>query len=298
MAVDQFLISLFMHIGIVGLGLIGGSLALDWRQAGYTVTGVSRSSQTIAIAQERGVIDQGGTDLSLLHACDVVVLCVPLDRLVTVAAAVCPHLQPNAILTDVGSVKVPVVQGITPLWPQFIGGHPMAGTADQGIQAAQSHLFRQRPYVLTPTAQTNPQQLAQLQTLVAELGARWLLCDPEIHDRAVAWISHLPIWVSAALLGAVAQESNPQIATLAQQLASSGWQDTTRVGGGNPELGVCLAQYNREPLLQRLYCYRRELDRIIALMEQQDLAALTAYLQHTHTVRRQSPANHTLPQEF
>ncbi len=277
-----------MHIGIVGLGLMGGSLALDWRQAGHFLTGISRSAQTLAIAQERGVIDQGGTDYALLHACDVVVLCVPLDRLVSLAAAVCPHLRPDAILTDVGSVKAPLVQAITSLWPRFIGGHPMAGTAEQGIQAAQSHLFRQRPYVLTPTPHTDPQQLAQLQTLVEQLGARWLLCDPQTHDRAVAWISHLPIWVSAALLGAVAQESDPQIAALAQQLASSGWQDTTRVGGGNPELGVCLAQYNREPLLQGLYVYRQELNRIIALIEQQNLAALTAYLQHSQAVRHSS----------
>ncbi|WAS04292.1 prephenate/arogenate dehydrogenase [Gloeomargaritales cyanobacterium VI4D9] len=276
-----------MHIGIVGLGLIGASLALDWRQGGHRITGVSRSATTIAIAGERGVIDRGGTEVSLLATCDVVVLCVPLDRLVPVAAAVCPHLQPDAILTDVGSVKAPLIQAIIPLWPGFIGGHPMAGTAEQGIQAAQSQLFRQRPYVLTPTAQTQPQQLAQLQTLVGELGAQVLLCDPHAHDRAVAWISHLPIWVSAALLGAVAQEPDPAIATLAQQLASSGWRDTTRVGGGNPELGVCLAHYNREHLLRGLYQYRQELNQVITMIEQQDMAALTAYLQASQQARTQ-----------
>jgi len=281
-----------MHIGIVGLGLIGGSLALDWRRGGHRITGVSRSETTIAIAGERGVIDQGGTAVSLLAGCDVVVLCVPLDRLVPMAAAVCPHLQPDAILTDVGSVKAPLVEAIMPLWSGFIGGHPMAGTAEQGIQAAQSQLFRQRPYVLTPTAQTQPQQLAQLQTLVEELGAQVLLCDPHVHDRAVAWISHLPIWVSAALLGAVRQESDPEIIALAQQLVSSGWRDTTRVGGGNPELGVCLAHYNREHLLRGLYQYRQELDQVIAMIEQQDMTALTTYLQKSQRTRTQFEDRH------
>ncbi|APB33515.1 arogenate dehydrogenase [Gloeomargarita lithophora Alchichica-D10] len=283
-----------MHIGIVGLGLIGGSLALDWRRAGHTITGVSRSGETVALAQERGVIDRGGLEVSLLHPCEVVVLCVPLDRLVAMAIAVCPHLKPDAILTDVGSVKAPVVQAITPFWPGFIGGHPMAGTAEQGIQAAQPHLFRQRPYVLTPTPQSDPRQLAQLQTLIQALGAQEFLCDPHAHDRAVAWISHLPIWVSAALLGAFAQEPDPQIYALAQQLASSGWRDTTRVGGGNPELGVCLVHYNRENILRGLRQYQQELAQVIGMVEQQDIAALTAYLHHSQGLRH----NHRLDQEI
>lgn len=273
-----------MHIGIVGLGLIGGSLGLDWRQAGHRITGVSRQAETIAIAQARGVIDQGGTAFSLLADCDVVVLCVPLDRLVPIAAAVCPHLRAEAILTDVGSVKAPFVQAITPLWPGFIGGHPMAGTAEQGIHAAQPHLFRQRPYVLTPTSQTNPHQLQQVQALVHELEAHVLLCDPQAHDQAVAWISHLPLWVSAVLLGATRREMNVQIITLAQQLASSGWRDTTRIGGGNPELGAGLAQYNRDYLLQGLRHYQQELTQVIELLEQQDMAGLIDYLDKTQRV--------------
>ncbi|MCS6783233.1 MAG: prephenate/arogenate dehydrogenase [Gloeomargarita sp. SKYBB_i_bin120] len=275
-----------MHIGIVGLGLIGGSLALDWQRAGHTVTGVSRQAKTVALALERGAIDRGGTDLSLVSTCRVVVLCVPLHQMVPVAQALCPYLRTDAILTDVGSVKAPLVRTLTPLWPGFIGGHPMAGTEQQGIEAAQPGLFRQRPYVLTPTPQTNAQQLARLEQLVTELDAQVLICDAETHDRAVAWISHLPIWVSAALIAACAQESDPQVARLAQQLAGPGWRDTTRVGGGNPELGVCLAQFNREYLLQGLRRYLAELSQIIQMVEKQDLPALTTYLQDTQQLRQ------------
>ncbi|MCS7226439.1 MAG: prephenate/arogenate dehydrogenase [Gloeomargarita sp. SKYB31] len=276
-----------MHIGIVGLGLIGGSLALDWRRAGHQVIGVSRQAQTVAQALEQGIIDAGSTDLALVSSCRVVVLCVPLHQMLAVAQAVCPHLHPDAILTDVGSVKAPFVQALTPLWPGFIGGHPMAGTAEQGIAAAQMGLFRQRPYVLTPTPQTRPDHLACLKELVAQLEAKVILCEAETHDRAVAWISHLPIWVSAALIGAYAQEPDPCVSQLAQQLASSGWRDTTRIGGGNPELGVGLAECNREYLLRGLRCYQTELHRLIQLIEAQDRPALTAYLQHTQQVRQQ-----------
>ncbi|MEN9214347.1 MAG: prephenate/arogenate dehydrogenase [Gloeomargarita sp. DG02_4_bins_56] len=279
----------FMHIGIVGLGLIGGSLALDWRQGGHRITGVSRRAATITLAQERGIIDHGGTELSLLASCEVVVLCVPVVQLVQTAELVCPHLRADAILTDVGSVKAPVVQAITPLWPGFIGGHPLAGTAAQGIAAAQAQLFRQRPYVLTPTPGTHAPQLARLQTLIQELGAHLLVCDPHHHDRAVAWISHLPIWVSAALLNAAAREPDPQIAALAQQLASSGWQDTTRVGGGNPELGVGLAQSNREHLLADLRHYHQEIAQVIAMLEKQDIAGLTTYLENSRRLGQAFP---------
>ncbi|MEN9208219.1 MAG: prephenate/arogenate dehydrogenase [Gloeomargarita sp. GMQP_bins_120] len=276
-----------MRIGIVGLGLIGGSLALDWRRAGHQVIGVSRQDETVALALERGAIDQGATDLSLVRGCQVVVLCVPLSQMLPVTQALRSYLHPETILTDVGSVKAPLVQALTSLWPGFIGGHPMAGTADQGMAAAQVGLFRQRPYVLTPTPRTDAHQLQQLQDLVRELGAQVLVCDPTLHDRAVAWISHLPLWVSAALLAAYAQETDPQVAHLAQRLASSGWRDTTRVGGGNPELGACLAQFNREALLQGLRQYQAQLQAVIHLVESQDVPALTAYLQQTRWVRQQ-----------
>ncbi len=139
-----------MKIGIVGLGLIGGSLGLDLRRLGHQVLGVSRQAQTCEQAIARGAVDQASPNLAILGEAEVIFVCTPLDAIQTTAEQLFPHLSPATILTDVGSVKTPVVEAIAPLWPNFVGGHPMAGTAAVGIAAAEPSLFAQKPYVLTP----------------------------------------------------------------------------------------------------------------------------------------------------
>jgi arogenate dehydrogenase (NADP+) len=188
-------------------------------------------------------------------------------------------------LTDVGSVKTPVVQALTPLWPNFVGGHPMAGKAESGIEVAQSSLFAGRPYVTTPVASTPPAALEAVEDLARSLGARLYRCSPEDHDRAVAWISHLPVTVSASLISACTGEPDPAVLSLAKQLASTGFRDTSRVGGGNPELGLLMAKYNRRELLRALHAYRGQLDQFISHIEREDWSALEQHLTQTHQAR-------------
>ncbi|MFM1842806.1 MAG: prephenate dehydrogenase, partial [Cyanobacteriota bacterium] len=208
-----------MKIGIVGLGLIGASLAGDFRRRGHTVYGVSRQPLTCEKALQRGLVDVASQDLPQLAATEVVFFCTPIHLIIPTLAKLVPFLTPSTIVTDVASVKTAIAAPAMQLWPGFIGGHPMAGTAEQGIDAAQENLFAGSPYVLTPTETTDPAQLAQLQTLVDSLGATCYLCSPEDHDQAVAWISHLPVMVSAALIQACDQETQGTIFYLAQQLA-------------------------------------------------------------------------------
>ncbi len=274
-----------MRIGIVGLGLIGGSLAWDLSCLGHQIWGVSQRPETCDLALKQGIAHRAGTDLALMNQVEVVFLCTPLGVMVKTALALVPHLQPGAVLTDVGSVKAPLVAAIAPHWPGFIGGHPMAGTAEQGLQAAQSQLFRDRPYVLTPQTITPAYALATMVELVEQLQANLHQCSPEHHDRAVAWISHLPVVVSASLISACGQEPDPQVLSLARALASSGFRDTSRVGGGNPELGVMMARFNREALLSALGEYQQELDRACKLIHREDWAALAAWLQRAHEDR-------------
>ncbi len=274
-----------MDIGIVGLGLIGGSLGLDLRAKGHRVLGVSRNPMTCRIAIERGAADAAQTDAVLLNTADVVFLCTPLGVMKQTAQAILPNLQTQAILTDVGSVKQSIVNDLEPLWPNFVGGHPMAGTEFTGIGAAIPHLFRDRPYVLTPTAQTQPAAVDCLKTLVTDLGSRLYECSPAQHDRAVAWISHLPVMVSASLIHACLSEPEPDTLQLAQALASSGFRDTSRVGGGNPELGRMMAQYNQTELLRSLQGYRQALDHVMALVEQQQWESIEQLLATNHAAR-------------
>ncbi len=274
-----------MNIGIVGLGLIGGSLALDLRALGHQIWGVSRQERTCQLAIERGVVDYASVNLKLLAKVDVVFICTPIAAIAPTVQQLIPYLSPETILTDVGSVKQAVVEQVAPLWSNFVGGHPMSGTADSGIEAAQSNLFAGNPYVLTPVETTPSTAVEIVEEIVRSLTPQVYLCCPEEHDRAVAWISHLPVMVSANLIDACMSETDPAVLKLAQQLSSSGFRDTSRVGGGNPELGVMMARYNREALLRSLTSYRHNLDQLIEVVECQDWQVLDKKLQQTQLHR-------------
>jgi arogenate dehydrogenase (NADP+) len=274
-----------MQIGIVGLGLIGGSLGYDLRSLGHEVVGVSQRDRTCQVAVERGIVDRASQDLAALSEAVVIFICTPIGLIQPTVERLVLHLPPETILTDVGSVKGPIVEAIAPLWPNFIGGHPMAGTAESGVDAALRQLFAENPYVLTPTADTLPESLKTLESLVRSLNANLLHCDPWAHDRAVAWISHLPVMVSASLIAGCMGERDPQVLALAQALASSGFRDTSRVGGGNPELGLMMAQYNQTALLETLHQYRDQLDRMIEAIATNQWDSLTNTLQQTQTDR-------------
>lgn len=275
-----------MNIGIVGLGLIGGSIGLDLRSRGFDVFGVSSRQQTCDRAQARGVVSEASIHLSLMAAADVVFICTPLGSIEPIVRDLVPYLSPDTIVTDVGSVKTPIVQAVSSLWPNFVGGHPMAGTAESGIEAAVPDLFVGRPYVLTPQAQTPAAAVDRVEEIARLLGASVYRCSPLDHDRAVAWISHLPLMASATLVAAGALEVDRDIVNLAQHLASSGFRDTSRVGGGNPELGVMVAKYNREELLRSLSIYRDCLDEFISDIEAENWQALEHKLKLTQQARQ------------
>ena len=275
-----------MNIGIVGLGLIGGSIGLDLRSRGFNVFGVSSRQQTCDRAQARGVVSEASIHLSLMAAADVVFICTPLGLIEPIVRDLVPYLSPHTIVTDVGSVKTPIVQAVSSLWPNFVGGHPMAGTAESGIEAAVPDLFVGRPYVLTPQAQTPAAAVDRVEEIARLLGASVYRCSPLDHDRAVAWISHLPLMASATLVAACDLEGDRDIVNLAQHLASSGFRDTSRVGGGNPELGVMVAKYNRQELLRSLSIYRDSLDEFISDIEAENWQALEHKLKLTQQARQ------------
>jgi arogenate dehydrogenase (NADP+) len=274
-----------MIVGIVGLGLIGGSLGLDFRAQGHRVLGVSRKLETCERAIAKGVANQASVHPEILRQADVVFLCTPLGMMETAANQILPYLSPDAIVTDVGSVKGWVMQAIAPKWANFVGGHPMAGTAESGIEAAQQELFVNASYVLTPLETTPPEVVQIVGDLARSLHSHIYICPPEEHDRAVAWISHLPVIASASLISACMDEADNDVLELAKKLASSGFRDTSRVGGGNPELGVMMAKYNQAALLRSLYAYRGQLDQAINQIEQSDWATLEQSFQITQHQR-------------
>lgn len=266
------------------MGLIGGSLGLDLRARGVPVRALVHRPQTAERARQRGLADAVSTDPAVLADCALVILALPLDRLLAPDPTLLASLPAAAVVTDVGSVKAPVLAcWEARLGGRFVAAHPMAGTANAGVEAGETDLFRGRPWVATPSPRTDPDALAAVRGLAEALGARWILCPADQHDQAVALISHLPVLVSAALLqaadrgaadrgiapmadSAAASQAGAGLPALVRALASSGFADTTRVGAGNPELGTLMARCNRDALLDALADYRLALDGLEALV--------------------------------
>lgn len=282
-------------VGLVGLGLIGGSLGLDLQAAGAQVRAWVHRPQTAERARERGLAQEVSTNPEVLEGCGLVVLALPLDQLVAPGQELVNALPAHGVLTDVGSVKAPVVQAWTTVTRRFVGGHPMAGTAQAGVEAGQPGLFQGRPWVITPGLRTDPTAIEAVQQLASAVGSRPLVCDADVHDRAVALISHLPVLVSAALLHAAQQGARGPELELARALASSGFADTTRVGGGNPQLGTLMCRWNREAVLSALTHYQSALQDLQRAVEVQDWQAVQELLQQSQTIRSEfvtgSPAS-------
>lgn len=274
-----------MTIGIVGLGLIGGSLGLDFRAQGHRVIGMSLKPETCERAIAVGAVDDASTNLELLQHATVIFICTPLAVMEATVVELIPHLTADVVLTDVGSVKGWVMQAVAPHWHNFVGGHPMAGKAENGIEAAQRNLFTGCAYVLTPSENTPPAAVQVVEQLVRPLQSRIYHCHPDEHDRAVAWISHLPAMISGSLVAACGSETDAHVLKLAKEFASSGFRDTSRVGGGNPELGLMMARYNSKSLARSLHAYRDQLDQVIAQIEQSDWSGLEARLRQNHHTR-------------
>ncbi len=291
-------------VGVVGLGLIGGSLGLDLMASGARVRALVHRPATADRARERGLAGAVSTDPAVLTGCGLVVLALPLDRLLDPDPALVAALPAGAVITDVGSVKGPVLRRWRELLAEaggghdparFVASHPMAGTAQAGVEAGEAGLFRGRPWVATPAPDTDPEAVAAVQELAESLGARWLCCDADAHDRAVALISHLPVLVGAALLQAAdagaaeadahADAGSQAAGGLVRALASSGFADTTRVGGGNPELGQLMARTNREALLAALGHYRHSLEALETMVAREAWPELQQSLAFSQSLR-------------
>ena len=277
-----------MNIGIVGLGLIGGSLGLDilaLEKDDY-VWGLSRNPETCKQAIKIKAVNIASTDIVEIpdrDRTDIIVICTPIAAILPTIAALAPQLPSNVIFTDVGSVKAAIIEPASKICKRFVGSHPMAGTAFQGILAAERNLFKNRPCVITPS--TDIEAVEKVRSLWQSVGMNIYECSPEEHDRAVASISHLPVIVSASLIDACQNEEDKSVLKLAQNLASSGFRDTSRVGGGNPELGRLMAEYNQSALLRSLYTYQQSLQEVINLIENKQWQELEVLLANTQRDR-------------
>lgn len=284
----------FRQATIVGVGLIGGSLGLAWRERGAvgSVVGVDVHEETLRRACEVGAIDRGTTELAEgVRGSDLVVLATPVRTSLELAGALGPLLPPGTVVTDVGSTKAEVCRAMRQSLAAgvaFIGGHPMAGSEGQGIEAADPYLFQNAVYVLTaPETEAERRALGPLRRLVEATGAQVLLMDPERHDRWVAAVSHLPQLVAVALVNAVAEADRHEPGLLA--LAAGGFRDTTRITASAPGIWADILATNREPVLAMLARFRDALDRLESVVAAGDREGTLAELERARSVRQSLP---------
>ena len=269
----------FERAAIVGVGLIGGSLALAARAAGLVgeVVGIGRSEANLAVARARGIVDSTVRDLADVPPVDLVVLAVPVRSTASVVRTLLPHLRPGTLITDVGSVKGEVVaacEAVLPADRPFVGGHPIAGSERAGAAAADAALFRGAPCILTPSPRTDAVALARVRALWEGVGARVVTMTPEAHDQALAWVSHLPHVVAYALVGALAQADGGFAA-----LAGGSWRDATRVAASPAELWRDILLANADAVLAATDAFSAEVARLRAAVAAGDAAALQQILE-------------------
>ena len=226
----------FKKIGIIGLGLIGGSLAKKLHEKNMSILGFTRNKNSCLDAQFEVT-----ENLENLKSCDLVFVCGPLSEILNTLQKIKNYLRPNCLVTDVGSVKTFICEQAPKILGEkinFIGGHPMAGTEKQGFENSFPELFQNRPWVLT-------QENQKLKNLLEKTGSRVIYADPEEHDQAVAFISHLPLLLSISLKETINKINNPRIKFLAESLKSSGFESMTRLANGNEILNRDLLSLNK-----------------------------------------------------
>ncbi len=243
-------------LAIIGVGLIGGSLALALKEVGAVgeVIGVGRGRANLEKALELGVIDRISLDaVAGCREADLIFLATPVLSLAEVAATIIPHLKPGAILTDGGSVKGAVVRAIEPLLRQdihFVPGHPIAGTEKSGAEAAFASLYRDRRCILTPTDHTAGSALDLVRRMWETVGSEVVLMKVEKHDRILAAISHLPHMVAYSLVNAVGSYDRYEENIL--EYSAGGFRDFTRIASSDPTMWRDIAATNRDALLEMM----------------------------------------------
>ncbi len=248
---------------IIGSGLIGTSLGIALRSAGWDVSLSDRDEEAVGLAVRRHAGTARQPDDP---APDIVVVAVPPRYVVEVAGDALQR-WPEATVTDVGSVKASIVTGLRDRVGtsamRFVGGHPMAGREVSGPGAALAELFRDRPWVLTPTAGTEPERMDLVLQLIAAVGAVPIELSPEEHDRAVALTSHTPQVLASLLAGRLNQADAEQIVVSGQ-----GLRDTIRIASSDPDLWSEILTANAEPLVAELHCLAGDLQQLIGELEQ------------------------------
>jgi prephenate dehydrogenase len=271
----------WQKVTVVGVGLLGGSLGLAIKARGLAakVDGFVRRSSSITECQQLGIVDHATRDLArAVEGANLVILCTPLSRMRELTEKMLPALKRGAIVTDVGSVKGSVVEELEPLisgvGAYFVGSHPMAGGEKMGASAARANLFVQTICLITPTANSDPDAVRQVDQFWQSVGARTLRLSPSAHDDLVSRSSHLPHVVAAELANYVLSPVHPPEQAV---VCANGFRDTTRIASGSPEMWRDIALANRKNLSRVLGVFIEDLEEFRLALENGDVKVIEEF---------------------
>lgn len=266
---------------LIGTGLIGASLGMALRRAGWHVSGVDYEASRSEEALARGALDAVGFDAGA----DLAIVATPVGAVVEAARQALERLGPSAVVTDVGGVKSAIVAEVAS--PRFVGGHPMAGSELEGPQGADASLFEGATWVLTPVEDTDPGAFRTVSALVGAVGAEVVALSPERHDALVAVVSHVPHLVAATMMVQAAEDAEEHAVLL--RLAAGGFRDMTRVASGHPGIWPEVCRQNAAQIGTALERLRAALGGVIEIVAKGDGAELVALLERARRARRSLP---------
>lgn len=286
MQLDQFKLK-EARVTIVGLGLMGASLGYELCGYCERVTALVRRAEAAVEAVESGCVDDATLDARAAVAdANLVILATPVRTILRQIAELGPLLPAGAVVTDMGSTKVEICQALEtlPSYVQVIGGHPMCGKEQAGLQAAESGLYENCTYVLCPTSRTTESTQNLMLELVEHIGARPLILDAPCHDRLVAAISHLPYLVASALVAHV--DAVGATDATVWDVASSGFRDTSRVAASSVDMLMDILITNRHAVIDAVDDYQGRLEMLRDLLESGDEVGLRSMLETIAEARR------------
>jgi len=276
------------RVAIVGLGLMGGSLAGALRGKCRAVIGVARRDETLAEARAHRLIDEGTTELADgVGDADIAILATPVRTIIELVRSIGPLLPAGALLLDLGSTKTDIVSAMAELPPhiQPLGGHPMCGKELSGITAADPRLYQGKTFILTPLPRTAPDALALGKELVAAIGAQPLVLEPARHDYLVGVLSHLPYLLACALVRTADATTSADPA--AWEIVATGFRDTSRVAASDVTMMTDILLTNRDAIIGALAAYRDQLDFLMELVRAGDEGRLRAVLSEIRATRKE-----------
>ena len=275
------------NVAIVGLGLMGSSLAGALRGKCRAVVGVARRAETVETALARGLVDWGTTDLALgVHEADIVILATPVRVIMRQLAEIGPLLPEGCLLMDIGSTKTQIVAEMArlPDHVQPLGGHPMCGKEVSGIEMADPALYQGCTFILTPLPRTSEAALSLGRALAEAIGAQPLVLEPERQDFLVATVSHLPYLLACALVGTA--DATTSADSAAWEIVAGGFRDTSRVAGSDVTMMTDILLTNREEVLKAVDTYQAQLRDLARIVEASDGGNLQTVLTAIRDCRR------------